>query len=109
MSWDGHDRLVEVSVCGPDIASAVARFGYEGAERIPSEIVDPEGGITRATVSDGVVTGVTDPDGIVLRFRYDAHGQLTEAIDAAGGVTRIERDAGGDPRRSRLRPGGARS
>ena len=97
LSWDGHDRLVEVRVCGPDIASAVTRFGYEGAERIPSEIVDPEGGITRATVSDGVVTGVTDPDGIVLRFRYDAHGQLTEAVDAAGGVTRIERDAGGRP------------
>ena len=67
LSWDEYDRLVEVRVCGPDIATAVARFAYEGAERIPSEIVDPEGGITRATVSGGVVAGVTDPDGIVVR------------------------------------------
>ena len=77
--------------------TADTRFSYAGAERIPSEIVDPEGGVTRLHVAGGLVAAVTDPDGVTVRLRHDSDGHLVEAVDAAGGVARIERDAAGLP------------
>ena len=57
--------------------SAPTRFSYAGAERIPSEIVDPEGGVTRLHVAGGLVQAVTDPDGVTVRFRHDSDGHLS--------------------------------
>ena len=69
-----------------------------GGERTPSEIVDPEGGVTRLAVAGGLVTAVTDADGVTVRLparrrRRSGRGRSTRA----GGVTRIERDAAGRP------------
>ena len=92
VSWDDADRVVTVTAAG-----AETRFTYVGAERIPSEIVDPEGGVTRLQVSGGLVQAVTDPDGVTVRLRHDGDGHLVEAVDAAGGVARIDRDPAGLP------------
>lgn len=92
LAWDHADRVVAVNC-----ADAITRFAYAGAERIPSEIVDPEGGLTRLQVAGGLVSTVVDPDGVTVRLRHDADGRLVEAVDAAAGVARIERDAAGRP------------
>ena len=92
VAWDDADRVVAITAAG-----APTRFSYAGAERIPSEIVDPEGGVTRLHVAGGLVQAVTDPDGVTVRLRHDSDGHLVEAVDAAGGVARIERDAAGLP------------
>ena len=92
VSWDDADRVVTVTAAG-----AQTRFTYSGVERTPSEIVDPEGGVTRLQVLGGLVAAVTDPDGVTVRLRHDGDGHLVEAVDAAGGVARIERDRAGLP------------
>lgn len=94
---DDADRVVRIAVTGPDLPDAVTRLRYDGAERLPSEVVDAEGGVTRLAVSDGLVHALTDADGVTVRFRYDAGGRLVAAVDAVGGVERIERDAAGRP------------
>ena len=43
-------------------------------------------------VAGGLVHAITDPDGVTVRFGYDEHGRLVTAVDAEGGVTRIDRD-----------------
>src|SRR5213078_3412560 len=41
LTWDDQDRVVETTVSGPDVPSAVTALRNDGRERIPSEIVDP--------------------------------------------------------------------
>ena len=38
---------------------------------------------------------IVDPDGVRLRFDFDADGNLVAATDADGNVARLERDAAG--------------
>ncbi len=76
---------------GPDTPPATTRFAYDGAERVPGEVVDPEGGLTRLVVADGLVREVVDPDGVRVRFAHDTDGNVVEAVDALGGTTRVER------------------
>ena len=93
------------------------RYTYAGAERIPSEITDPEGGVTRFAVADGLVQAVTDPDGVTVRLRAttptatwsrpatppaawpaierDAAGRPTAVITPAGRRTELRHDARG--------------
>ncbi|HWM58886.1 MAG TPA: DUF6531 domain-containing protein [Pseudonocardia sp.] len=97
ISWDDADRVTAIITSGQQTATATVRYTYTGAERIPSEITDPEGGVTRYAVTGGLVTAVTDADGVTVRLRHDADGNLIEARDAAGGVARVERDAAGLP------------
>ena len=92
LQWDDADRVTAITVSGPDTRPATTRFGYDGAERVPGEVVDPEGGITRLLVAAGVVREVVDPDGVRIRFDHDADGNVVEAVDGLGGTTRVERD-----------------
>ena len=87
LKWDAADRLTAITVSGPDTPPATTRFGYDGAERVPCEVVDPEGGVTRLVVSDGLVREVVDPDGVRVRFAHDTDGNVVEAVDALGGGT----------------------
>lgn len=91
LTWDAADRLTAITVYGPDTPPATTRFAYDGAERVPGEVVDPEGGVTRLVVSDGLVREVVDPDGVRVRFAHDTDGNVVEAVDALGGTTRVER------------------
>jgi RHS repeat-associated protein len=90
-TYDNADRMIESA----SSTGAVTRMRYAGAERIPVEVVDPEGGITAFTVEDGLVKEIVDPDGVRLRFEHDADGALVAAIDADGNTTRLQRDAAG--------------
>ncbi|CAA9517595.1 MAG: hypothetical protein AVDCRST_MAG67-3157 [uncultured Solirubrobacteraceae bacterium] len=88
---DDADRIVEVSAS----TGAVVRHAYDGDERSPVEITDAEGGRTRLTVQGGLVREIVDPDGVSLRFEFDASGNIVATTDADGNVARIERDAAG--------------
>jgi RHS repeat-associated protein len=90
-AYDEADRLVEAALS----TGGVARYRYEGDERSPVEIVDPEGGVTRQVVRDGLVRRVVDPDGVAMDFAHDADGNIAAATDGGGNVARIERDAAG--------------
>ena len=90
-SHDDADRVLEVAAS----TGEVTRHSYDGDERSPVEVIDPEGGVTRLTVEDGLVHGVVDPDGVELRFEFDAEGNIVTAIDGDGHVARLERDRAG--------------
>ncbi|MCO8277496.1 DUF6531 domain-containing protein [Actinoplanes sp. TRM 88003] len=89
--YDDRDRLVEAAAG----ATIVVRYEYSGAERQPSLVVNPDGGVTSAEVEGGRVRRVTDPDGVTLSFGYDQHGDLVSVTDAAGATTTLERDEAG--------------
>ncbi len=116
--YDEADRVVETTLgpaagevssngSGPS-AVAVTRCRYDGADRIPSEVVDAEGGVTRVQVSGGVVGGVVDADGIEVRFGHDGFGDVTSVTDAHGNTATVERDAEGRVTAT-VTPGGLRT
>ena len=88
---DDLDRVTEVVAS----SGAATRYAYDGDERTPSTIVDPEGGVTRLDVAGGVVRRVVDPDGVEVRYGFDGNGELTSVTDAAGNTALVERDAAG--------------
>jgi YD repeat-containing protein len=90
-AYDDADRLVEVAVT----PGGATRYGYDGDERVPSEITDPEGGVTRQTVRDGLVRRIVDPDGVTVEFGFDADGNAVAATYGDGGTELLERDAAG--------------
>lgn len=94
---DDADRLTRITVTVAGLPEATTRLRYDGAERVPCEVVDAEGGRTVLSVSGGLVHTLVDADGVTVRFRHDTDGHLIEVIDADGGVARIDRDAAGHP------------
>ena len=95
-TWDDQDRVATVSARG-DSADEVATtsFRYLGAERQPGVIVDAEGGVTEMVWDGGLMTRITDPTGVVVRFTYDSHGDLVATTDAEGNSARLTRDDSG--------------
>ncbi|WP_433824948.1 DUF6531 domain-containing protein [Actinoplanes sp. CA-015351] len=85
--YDDAGRVLEVAA-----GDATVRYRYPGEERIPEEIVDPEGGITRLDVRDGLVHRVTDPDGVSLTFGFDTAGEVTAITDGLGNTALLRRD-----------------
>lgn len=76
-------------------AGAVTEYRYDDDHRNPAVMTDPEGGQTRFTWDDGLLTEVVDPVGVRVRFEFDGHGDLVSTIDALGNTARLERDAVG--------------
>jgi RHS repeat-associated protein len=101
--YDEAGRLTEVATS----TGETTRFEYAAGERLPSEMVDPEGGRTRQTVRDGLIERVTDPDGVAVGYEYDEAGQLRRLVDADGNRTVLERDRAGRVT-ALVRPGGRR-
>ena len=105
--------MLEVAVS----TGAITRYRYQGAERTPVEIIDPEGGTTRVEVAGGLVRRVVDPDGVQVSFGFDTDGNITSITDAYGNTGVLERDAAGrvtaavspsgTAHRAELRPGRA--
>ena len=91
--YDEQDRITTVVT----EAGAVVTYEYRGDDRDPSVIVDPVGGHTELTWSDGVLTRVVDPTGVVLTLEHDAFGELVATTNAVGDTARIERDGAGRP------------
>jgi len=90
-SYDDAGRIVEVRTATGEATAYV----YQGDERSPVEIIDPEGGLTRLTVRDGLVHEVVDPDGVSVSFDFDDDGNMVAAVDADGNDARVERDTAG--------------
>ncbi len=88
---DHSDRLLEAAVS----TGAVTRFRYEGAERNPTEVIGPEGGVVRMDVIGGLVRRIVDPDGVEVSFGFDTDGNITSVTDAYGNTAVLERDAAG--------------
>jgi YD repeat-containing protein len=93
--YDDLDRVVRVDVTSEPGTVATTRYEYAGADRNPSVIRDPEGGVTRVVWRHGLPVEVTDPTGVVVAMDYDERGDLVAVQDAAGSTARLERDATG--------------
>ncbi|GGF56773.1 hypothetical protein GCM10011519_33370 [Marmoricola endophyticus] len=108
--YDEADRLVAVEVVDGAGQGAGARTGidYTGEQRNPSAITDPEGGVTRMEWANGLLQSLTDPAGAVVRFAYDAHGEVASMTDALERSACVERDAAGRVTAA-VTPGGART
>ncbi|WP_416403329.1 DUF6531 domain-containing protein [Arthrobacter sp. LFS091] len=92
--WDDQDRLITL------VTATGATVTYEYADELsrdPSVVVDALGGRTVLGWRDGLLTQVTDPVGVTIRFEYDDFGDLTVTRNAAGDVARIVRDQAGRP------------
>ncbi|VXC24794.1 DUF6531 domain-containing protein [Nocardioides sp. AX2bis] len=94
-SFDDQDRVRTVEVATEDGTPAVTSFTYDGDERNPATLTDPEGGVTRMAWAAGLLTEVVDPTGVVVSFAYDEHGDLVSTTDADGNAARLERDDAG--------------
>lgn len=91
--YDDQDRTTTVVA----ESGGVVTYEYRGDDRDPSVITDPVGGRTELTWSDGVLTRVIDPTGVVLDLEHDEHGELVATTNALGDTARIDRDAAGRP------------
>ncbi|WP_375431306.1 DUF6531 domain-containing protein [uncultured Friedmanniella sp.] len=87
--WDEFDRVTTVVT----EQGSVTEYRYYGDQRNPSSVLDPEGGLTRLTWTDGLLTEVADPTEVTVRFSYDERGDLVGVTNADGHTARLERDA----------------
>ena len=89
-------RSVRVIVAPePDAAPSVTTFAYQGADRNPTTITDPCGGLTHLEWDHGLLVWVVDPVGVSLDLTYDHRGDLIATTNADGATARLERDARG--------------
>ena len=94
--YDQADRVVRVTVAPePDAAPSVTTFAYQGADRNPTTITDPCGGLTHLEWDHGLLVRVVDPVGVSLDLTYDHRGDLIATTNADGATARLERDARG--------------
>ncbi len=111
--YDEHDRVTAVvtesgAVTTYTYADSRSDVAAPGADRNPSTMTDPEGGVTTYTWSAGLLTRVEDPTGVSVELGYDEHGDLVSTTDALGHVARLRRDEAGRVVAA-LSPGGART
>lgn len=117
-AYDDADRVVRVEAASAgtlggvdgadDPGVSVTTYEYAGEERNPSVIIDPEGGRTELVWDHGLLQQITDPTGVVVRFGYDAHGDLVATTDAHDNTARLERDPAGRVTAA-VTPSGART
>jgi len=105
----GYDDLDRVTTVVTE-SGAVTTYTYDddGTGRSPATITDPEGGQTHLRWVGGLLTQVTDPTGVTVRFDHDDHGDLVATTDALGNTARVERDTTGRVKTA-ITPSGART
>ena len=89
--YDDDGRVIEVRAATGETTA----YAYQEDERSPVEVIDPDGGLTKLTVRDGLVREIVDPDGVRVAFEFDADGNVVAVVDADGNVARLERDGAG--------------
>ena len=90
--YDEHDRVTTVV----NASGGVVEYQYANhTDRSPSVIIDPAGGRTQLTWDNGLLTQVVDPEGVTLRYSYDASGDLIGVTNAAGNTAQLIRDHAG--------------
>jgi RHS repeat-associated protein len=77
-----------------DGEGGLTRLEYEGALRVPSRILLPDGTSKQfAYNASGRMIRSTDPLGGITQYEYDAAGRLVREIDPSGAETRTTYDA----------------
>lgn len=66
-------------------------FGYDDKGNVIKR-TNPEGAVTKMEYRKGMVGSVTDPYGVMTTLSYDGDGNLTEAADSRGNVSRYRYD-----------------
>lgn len=95
-TWDDQDRLTQVRVTvSKDSDECVTRFEYDGTDRHPRRIIDPEGGTTAVEWDRNLLVGITDPTGRRTTMEYDSFGDIVSVTNGAGECARLERDEAG--------------
>ncbi|HTZ23665.1 MAG TPA: RHS repeat-associated core domain-containing protein [Streptosporangiaceae bacterium] len=92
LSYDSSDRVV--SMTNP--VGATTEYLYSGGSRIPSQITDPNGGVTTIAADSGLITVITDPDGNTRTYGYDSLGNLTSVTSPGGKTTSYQYDSLGN-------------
>lgn len=91
LSHDDQDRVSRIERDGRTVS-----FEYAGPTATsPSFVVDQRGARFTMTWDDDLLVRVEDPEGVVLSYEYDRHGDLVAVEDALGAATRFTRDAAG--------------
>lgn len=96
-TWDSSDRLLSVSRPASGQGTATTAFCYDlsaypsncataNGQREPLRVVGPVGDITDYTYANGLVTSVTDPDGVTVGYTYTP-GRRVATITTAGATT----------------------
>jgi RHS repeat-associated protein len=83
--WDYDDqgRVVAHEVDGGPRLS----FDYQGDSPVPSRLSGPDGWEVAIESAGGLVTGLTDADGVTVGFDHDADGNVTATTNALGATT----------------------
>jgi RHS repeat-associated protein len=92
-SYDELNRTT--SVLAP--SGATTTFAYTATGRIPTTITDTFGNATTQVVSNGLVTSITDADGVTLAYTYDSERRPATVADELGNVTTYTYNAEGRP------------
>jgi RHS repeat-associated protein len=101
-AYDASDRPVSIT----DPVGGVIGYGYGTDSYVPTELTDQNGAVSQFEAANGLVTRLTDADGNVTTYDYDAAGNLISFTDPAGEVTRYGYDTAGR-RTSQITPTGA--
>src|SRR5262249_21536789 len=92
---DGDGRVLAHAVeGGPRLA-----FEYPDRGVFPSRLSRPEGWEMRIEVTHGLVTSLTDADGVAVRIDHDADGNVVAVTNALGAATATEPHVSGLPAR----------
>ena len=88
-AWNEHEQLVRRT----DPAGHAVTFVYDDTDNRVQE-TDADGNVraTQWLAHRALPVAVTEPDGRVTRFYYDAHHGLARIVDAAGQSTLLHRD-----------------
>lgn len=92
-TWTSGDR--PASVTGPD--GKVTTFTYSGSGKVPATVMSPGGGVTTMVSSGGLVSKVTDPDGVETDVVFDSYRRPVSFTDGEGGVSTVAYDSAGRP------------
>jgi RHS repeat-associated protein len=84
--WDEQHRLLAVTT-----PTGATHCVYQGTQREPAEVHDPEGGVTRYERSDdGRLLATTDPDRVLTSYEHDDEGRIVSVTDASGATWRYD-------------------
>ncbi len=82
-SYDDAGRLTSHQVEG----GAELLIDYAGATPLPARLHGPEGWEMRVESVGGLVTALTDADGVTVRFDHDADGNVVAVTNGLGATT----------------------
>lgn len=105
-SYDSLNRVTSVTTESTGTTTYV--YPPTGVSRIPVQIIDANSKVTYQTVVNELVTEVTDPDGVTVKYWYNALRQPIETKDEYGNATKFGYDAAGRQNKVEL-PSGART